>query len=93
MTDSQQREAARQFFYRWQNKGNEKQDASSYWVEILHDILDVGDVTQRVEFEKPVIGPDGNTKYIDVYIPETRAEVFRNSARQASGGTRRDDPI
>ena len=79
MTDAQQREAARQFFYRWQNKGNEKQDASSYWVEILHDILDVGDVTQRVEFEKPVIGPDGNTKYIDVYIPETRVLIEQKS--------------
>ena len=79
MTDAQQREAARQFFYRWQNKGNEKQDASSYWVEILHDILEFGDVTQRVEFEKPVIGPDGNTKYIDVYIPETRVLIEQKS--------------
>lgn len=79
MTDAQQREAARQFFYRWQNKGNEKQDASSYWVEILQDILGVGDVTQRIELEKPVIGPDGNTKYIDVYIPETRVLIEQKS--------------
>lgn len=79
MTDAQQREAARQFFYRWQNKGNEKQDASSYWVEILQDILGVSDVTQRVEFEKPVVGPDGNTKYIDVYIPETHVLIEQKS--------------
>ena len=79
MTDAQQREAARQFFYRWKSKGNEKQDASSYWVEILQDILGVGDVTQRIELEKPVIGPDGNTKYIDVYIPETRVLIEQKS--------------
>lgn len=79
MTDAQQRETARQFFYRWQNKGNEKQDASSYWVEILQDILGVGDVTQRIELEKPVNGPDGNTKYIDVYIPETRVLIEQKS--------------
>lgn len=35
MTDAQQREAARQFFYRWNGKGREDEDARSYWIEIL----------------------------------------------------------
>ena len=30
MTDAQQREAARQFFYRWNGKGREDEDARSY---------------------------------------------------------------
>jgi hypothetical protein len=35
MTDAEQREAARQFINRWQNKGNEDEDGRSYWIELL----------------------------------------------------------
>ena len=75
MPDANQREAARQFYYRWNGKGREDEDARSYWIELLQDILGVQRVTERVEFEKKVIGPDGNTKRIDVYIPETRVLI------------------
>ena len=38
MTDAQQREAARQFFYKWNGKGKEDEDARSYWIDILQNI-------------------------------------------------------
>jgi len=79
MTDAQQREAARQFFYRWNGKGREDEDARSYWIEILTNILGVERVTERVDFEKKVKGPDGNTKRIDVYIPETHVLIEQKS--------------
>ena len=79
MTDAQQREAARQFFYRWNGKGKEDEHARSYWIELLHDILGVEDVTQRVEFEKKLIGSKGSTERIDVYIPETRVIIEQKS--------------
>ena len=79
MTDAQQREAARQFYYRWNGKGREDEDARSYWIEILTNILGVDRVTERVDFEKKVIGPDGNTKRIDVYIPETHVLIEQKS--------------
>lgn len=75
MTDAQQREAARQFYYRWNGKGKEDEHARSYWIELLHDVLGVEDVTQRVEFEKKLIGSKGSTERIDVYIPETRVII------------------
>lgn len=75
MTDAQQREAARQFFYRWKGKGKEDEHARSYWIELLHDVLGVEDVTQRVEFEKKLVGSKGSTERIDVYIPETRVII------------------
>ena len=68
MTDMQQREAARQFFYKWNGKGREDEDARSYWIDILQDILGVARVTDRVDFEKKVIGSDGNTKRIDHWM-------------------------
>ena len=79
MTDAQQREAARQFFYKWNGKGKEDEDARSYWIDILQDVLGVERVTERVEFEKKVIGADNNTKRIDVYIPETHVLIEQKS--------------
>ena len=79
MTDAQQREAARQFYYRWQGKGKEDEDARSYWIELLQDVLGVEDVTQRLQFEKKLIGSKGSTERIDAYIPETRVIIEQKS--------------
>ena len=79
MTDAQQREAARQFYYKWNGRGREDEDARSYWIDILQNIFGIENVTDRVDFEKKVIGADGNTKRIDVYIPETYVLVEQKS--------------
>ena len=79
MTDAQQREAARQFYYKWKDKGREDEDARSFWIEILQEIMGVDHVTDRLDFEKKVIGEDGNVKRIDVYIPETRVLIEQKS--------------
>ena len=79
MTDAQQREAARQFYYKWNGKGREDEDARSFWFDVLVDIMGVDHVTDRVDFEKKVVGPDGNTKRIDVYIPETHVLIEQKS--------------
>ena len=79
MTDAQQREAARQFYYKWNGKGREDEDARSYWIDMLQDIFCADHVTDRVDFEKKVIGADGNTKRIDVYIPETHVLIEQKS--------------
>ena len=79
MTDADRREAARQFCQRWAGKGKEDEDARSYWIEFLQNVIGMENVTERVDFEKKVIGPDGNTKRIDVYIPETRVLIEQKS--------------
>ena len=70
MTDAEQREAARQFVNRWMGKGKEDEDGRSYWIDLLTNVLGMDNVTERLNFEKKVV-IDGNTKRIDVYIPET----------------------
>lgn len=79
MTLAEQREAARQFVNKWNGKGREDEDARSYWIDILQKIFGMDDVTDRVEFEKKVVGADGNVKRIDVYIPETRVLIEQKS--------------
>lgn len=78
MTDAQAREAARQFFYRWNGKGKEDEDARSYWIELLSDVFGVDRVTERVQFEKKVAG-EKSKKRIDVYIPETHVVIEQKS--------------
>lgn len=74
MTDAEKREAARQFYQKWVNKGKEDEDDRSYWLDILQRIMGADDATDRIEFQKKVI-VDGNTKRIDAYIPETKTII------------------
>lgn len=79
MTDSEQREAARQFANTWKNGGDEKQDCHSFWIQLLHNVLGVDDPTKYIQFEKPVklIEDDGkiHTRYIDGYIPDVKVLI------------------
>lgn len=79
MTDTERREAARRFCNKWMNRGNEDEDGRSFWIEFLQNVLGVTNVTDRIEFEKKVIGEDGNTKRIDAYIPETKVLIEQKS--------------
>ncbi len=78
MTSQEQREAARQFYYTWNGRGNEKNDCQSFWINLLSDVLGMDDIANRVVFEKSVI-VDGQTKYIDVYIPESKVLIEQKS--------------
>lgn len=82
MTDAEQREAARQFVNKWRGKGNEDEDGRSYWIDLLHNVLGMENVTDRVDFEKKVY-VDGNKKRIDAYIPETRVLIEQKSLGKA----------
>lgn len=78
MTDTEQRESARQFINKWQRRGREDEDDRSYWLDILERVLGVQNATDRIDFQKKVI-VDGNTKKIDAYIPETRVLIEQKS--------------
>ena len=78
---AEQREAARQFYNKWLNRGKEDEDDRSFWIDFLQNILGADNVTDRIEFQKKVIGPDGNTKRIDAYIPETKVLIEQKSLK------------
>lgn len=81
MTDIEQREAARQFYYTWKDRGNEKSDSQPFWSNLLRDVLGMENIEKRVQFEKTVI-VDGQTKFIDVYIPESRVLIEQKSLKK-----------
>ncbi|WP_440583129.1 type IIL restriction-modification enzyme MmeI [[Clostridium] scindens] len=63
-------------------KGKEDEDGRSYWIDLLTNVLGMDNVTERLNFEKKVV-IDGNTKRIDVYIPETRVIIEQKSLGKA----------
>ena len=81
MKDAERREAARKFYYKWKepDKGQEKIDCHPFWIEIFQNILGVEDVTERIEFEKPIGSGTGSTNWIDVYVKETKTLIEQKS--------------
>lgn len=79
MTEQEMREAARQFYYKWKDKGSEKQDDQSYWLDLLQKVFGITDATDRTEFQKPVPDEHGVSNWIDVYIPETKVLIEQKS--------------
>ena len=79
MTIDEQREAARQFYYRWRDKGQEDQYTSKFWLDLLQSVFGISNVNY-IDFEKKVYGEDGNVKRIDGYIPETKVVIEQKSS-------------
>lgn len=78
MTDTEQRNAATKFYNNWRGIGDEKSDSQRFWIDFFTNVLGIEDVLQKINFEKRVV-VDGQTKYIDVYIPETRVLIEQKS--------------
>lgn len=78
MTEAEQRNAATQFYNDWRGIGNEKSDCQKFWIEFCSKVLGINNAVQKLNFEKRVI-VDGQTKFIDVYIPETRVLIEQKS--------------
>lgn len=78
MTDTERRNAATKFYNDWHGVGDEKSDSQRFWIDFFTNVLGIEDVLQKIEFEKRVV-VDGQTKYIDAYIPETRVLIEQKS--------------
>ena len=74
MTEAERREAARKFINEWRGKGDEKQDKDRFWLSLLQNVYGMENAMQNVQFERRVT-VDGQTKYIDAYLPETRVLI------------------
>ena len=57
------------FYERWKNKGDEKSDTQTFWIELIQDILHIKNPGQYIEFEKRV--ELSHVSFIDAYIPST----------------------
>lgn len=67
------------FVNKWTGRGREDEDDRSYWIDLFQVVFEQTGVTDRLFFQKKVTGRDGNTKRIDVYIPETKVIIEQKS--------------
>ena len=77
LTDAQQRNAAKKFVENWKNRGYEKGETHSFWLELLHNVCGVVNPVQFITFESQV--QLGHTSFIDAYIPETKIMIEQKS--------------
>lgn len=85
MTDSEQRNAARQFAANWLGRGDEKQETQQFWTSLLQCVYGVEMPENHIKFEKPVLVDNmqtgkKTTKFIDAYILETRVVIEQKSS-------------
>lgn len=73
----QQKQNAAAFVFRWENKGDEKQDTQLFWLDFLENVLNIANATQQIEFEKKV--GLKNTSFIDAYLKETKVLIEQKS--------------
>ncbi len=80
------------FIERWKDKGDEKSDTHTFWLELIQDVLHINNPGQYIEFEKRV--ELSHISYIDAYIPSTgiiieqkSRDINLDSKAQQSDGT------
>ena len=70
MTAKEQRKAAEDFAAKWLGRGYEKGECQKFWRGLLHDVFDVADPDDWVQYEVPVA-----TGYVDAYISRTKVLI------------------
>ena len=61
----------------WQDKGDEKSDTATFWLQLIRDILGFSQPEKYIQFEKRV--ELSHVSYIDAYIPSTKIVIEQKS--------------
>lgn len=78
MTEKEQKQAAKKFVEQWTNKGYEKGQSQTFWLQLLSEVLGVESPSTFIEFEDQV-HIDKSTGFIDGYIPSTKVLIEQKS--------------
>lgn len=78
MDVTEQKKQAKEFAKRWENRGDEKQDSQSFWLDLLEHVLGVEEPETFIKFEKRVRLE--NTSFIDGFIPQTKVMIEQKSS-------------
>ena len=79
MTPTEQTKAAAAFADFWAGKGDEKQETSRFWIDLLQNVLGIDNPAKYIEFEKRV--KLSHTSFIDAYIPDTKVLIEQKGAK------------
>lgn len=71
----EQKKNAQAFIKRWENRGNERQDSQSFWLDLLQSVYGIEEPTEYIKFEDTV--KMDTTSFIDGYIEKTSAFLYK----------------
>ena len=79
MTDNEKKKAAKVFADYWADKGYEKGESQSFWLDLLQNVLGMENPAHNVIFEEQV-KIDRANGFIDMMIPATKVMVEQKGA-------------
>lgn len=80
MNVATQRRNAKTFIKNWQNRGHERQDSQSFWLQLLRDVLGVKEPEQFINFEDKVMLT--HDSFIDGYIEQTHVLIEQKGSNK-----------
>ena len=78
MNITDQKKNAKLFIQRWQNRGNERQDSQSFWLDLLQSVYGIEKPTEYITFEDKVMLD--HTSFIDGFIDTTKVLIEQKGA-------------
>lgn len=88
----QRRKAAKEFSERWKNRGREKQDSQTFWLDLLANVYGIENPGEYIAFEDSVVNMMDSTSFIDGYIEKTNVLIEqKGNDRDLNKGIRQSD--
>ena len=78
MNITDQKKSAKAFIKRWENRGNERQDSQSFWLDLLQSVYEVENPSEYITFEDKVMLD--HTSFMDGFIDKTKVLIEQKGA-------------
>ena len=76
----EQQKQAKAFIERWGNRGNERQDTQSFWLDLLRSVYGIENPSEYIKFEDTVMMD--HTSFMDGYIDATKVLIEQKGANK-----------
>ncbi|MDB8591714.1 DNA methyltransferase [Streptococcus salivarius] len=80
MNTREQKKQAKAFIKRWENRGSERQDSQSFWLDLLQSVYGIENPTEYITFEDKVMLD--HTSFIDGFIDKTKVLIEQKGANK-----------
>ena len=80
MNLKEQQKQAKAFIERWKDRGNERQDTQSFWLDLLQSVYGVENPSEYIKFEDTVMMD--HTSFMDGYIDATKVLIEQKGANK-----------
>ena len=80
MNLKEQQKQAKAFIERWEDRGNERQDTQSFWLDLLRSVYGIENPSEYIKFEDTVMMD--HTSFMDGYIDTTKVLIEQKGANK-----------